>query len=253
MGKQAGEILLFNPGLTELRQLVVGRLVILAFNGTAECIEGLGGRGTSDQDDGATGNYQHGEDNCQGNPESAPALLAGLRGRGIAGYPRLSIGKRCVRRRLRWHVWLLWRRRIWCIGRRWRLVCLLRHICAIISERRRSCRHCGLIAGDVPLAGSGLDRGRYLGRATYLVGECRVAYAYRITGIERTRNVLINVLLINESAVRAAKVNNRVALAIACLANFGMMGRGFCIIQHKLVIRSAADSQYSGSQDGATC
>src|SRR5258707_3962005 len=130
MGKQTGEILLFNPGLAELRQLVIGRLVILVFNGTAECIEGLGGRGTTEEDDGATGNYQHSEDNCQGNPESAPALLAGMRGRGIAGYPRLPIGERRVRR-LRWCVRLLWRR-IWRIGRRWRLICLLRHICAII-------------------------------------------------------------------------------------------------------------------------
>src|SRR6266851_1965498 len=73
MGKQAGEFLLFNPGLAELRQLVIGRLVILAFNGTAERIKGLGGRGTTDDDNGATGNYQHGEDNCQGNPESARA------------------------------------------------------------------------------------------------------------------------------------------------------------------------------------
>src|SRR6266851_1965499 len=181
-------------------------------------------------------------------------VIQSLRGRGIAGYPRLPIGKRRVRQRLRWRIGLLWRRRVWRIGRRWRLICLLRLcICAIIGERRRCGRHCGLIARGIPLAGSGIDGGRYLGCATYLVGECRVAYTYRITGIERTRNVLINALLVNESAVRAAKVSNRVALAIACLANFGMMGRGFCVIQHKLVIRSAADSQYSGSQDGAAC
>src|SRR5260370_14084577 len=254
MGKQTGEILLFNPGLAELRQLVIGRLVILVFNGTAECIEGRGGRGTTEEDDGATGNYQHGEDNCQGNPESAPALLAGLRGRGIAGYPRLPIDERRVGRRLRWWVWLLWRRRVWRIGRRCRLICLLRlYICAIIGERRRRCRNCGLIAGGISLAGSGIDGGRYLGCATYLVGECSVAYTYRITDMERTRNVLINVLLINESAVRAAKVSNRVALAIACLANFGMMGRGFRIVDHKLVIRSTPKSYYSCPKGGAAC
>src|SRR5260221_6779943 len=125
MGKQTGEFLLFNPGLAELRQLVIGRLVILAFNGTAERIKGLGGRGTTDDDNGATGNYQHGEDNCQGNPESAPALLAGLRGRGIAGYPRLPIGKRRIRQRLRWRIGLFWWRRVWRISRRWGVVCLL--------------------------------------------------------------------------------------------------------------------------------
>src|SRR5260370_38590514 len=108
MGKQTGEILLFNPGLAELRQLVIGRLVILVFNGTAECIEGLGGRGTTEEDDGATCNYQHGEDNCQGNPESPPALLAALRGRGIAGDPRMPIHEGRGGRGLRGNVWAVW-------------------------------------------------------------------------------------------------------------------------------------------------
>src|SRR5258708_18386019 len=186
MGKQTGEFLLFNPGLAELRQLVIGRLVILAFNGTAERIKGLGGRGTTDDDNGDTGNDQHGEDNCQGNPESAPALLAGLRGRGIAGYPRLPIGKRRVRQRLRWRIGLLWWRRVWRIGRRWRLICLLRlGICAIIGERRRGGRHCGLVTRGTPPARGGIDGGRYLGCPPYFVGGFTVASTYPSTSIVR--------------------------------------------------------------------
>src|SRR5215470_11578732 len=138
MGEQAGEILFLNPGLAELRQLVIGRLVILVFNGATECIEGLGGRGTADKDDGATGNHQHGEDDCKGDPEPASALFARLGGWRIAGYPRLPVSEWGVGRLRRWGVGLLWRRRVWRIGRRWRLECLLRlRIGAIINERGR--------------------------------------------------------------------------------------------------------------------
>jgi hypothetical protein len=65
------------------------------------------------------------------------------------------------------------------------------------------------------------------------------------------RDIAIKSLIIDERAIGAAQVGNSIALAYETY--FGVMGRGFRIVDYKLVVWGAPKSYYSCPKGGAAC
>jgi len=69
--------------------------------------------------------------------------------------------------------------------------------------------------------------------------------------MKRARDIAIKSLIIDERAIGAAQVGDSIVLAYETY--FGMMGRGFRIVDHKLVVRGTPKSYYSRPKGGAAC
>ena len=69
--------------------------------------------------------------------------------------------------------------------------------------------------------------------------------------MKRARDIALKSLLIDERAIGAAQVGDSIVLAYETY--FGMMGRGFRIVDYKLVVRGAPKSYYPHPKGGAAC
>src|SRR6266851_5935649 len=88
-------------------------------------------------------------------------------------------------------------------------------------------------------------------RTCHFVCKQRITNADVIAGMKRARDIAIKSLIIDERAIGAAQVGDSIILAYETY--FGMMGRGFRIVDYKLVVRGAPKSYYSRPKGGAAC
>ena len=85
----------------------------------------------------------------------------------------------------------------------------------------------------------------------HFVCKRRITNADVIAAIKRARDIAIKSLIIDERAIGAAQVGDSIALAYETY--FGVMGRGFRIVDYKLVVRGAPKSYYSRGKGGTAC
>src|SRR5215472_996305 len=105
---------------------------------------------------------------------------------------------------------------------------------------RWRCQDGSLILGVAPRIGRS---------SCHLVPKHRITNADVIAGIKRARDVALKSLIIDERAIGAAQIRDSIALAYKTY--FGVMGRGFRIIDYKLVVRGAPESYWSRAKGSA--
>src|SRR5258708_13658678 len=80
----------------------------------------------------------------------------------------------------------------------------------------------------------------------HFVCKQRITNADVIAGMKRAWDIAIKSLIIDERTIGAAQVGDSIILAYETY--FGMMGRGFRVVDYKLVVRRAPKSYYSHPQ-----
>jgi len=85
----------------------------------------------------------------------------------------------------------------------------------------------------------------------HFICKQRITNTDVITGIKRAWDIAIKSLVIDERAIGAAQVRDSIALTYKTY--FGVVGRGFRIVDYKPVVWSAPESYQFRANGGAAC